>query len=158
MVSRQKAPAKFNEYREAQWSNNEVYSDGSKTNGRLGAAAVINFDLQIGKTTYHQLSKRLTDNSTIFAAGVTAITLALNCYRYIGPVHANVIIYSDSKPCLQAIECEDTENPFIRHIMNLLWLLSDKGTSVRFRWIQSHCGIDGNRRVYQLQKRRLTKT
>ena len=30
--------------------------------------------------------------------------------------------------CLQAIEGEDTENPFICHIMNLLWLLSDKGT------------------------------
>ena len=30
--------------------------------------------------------------------------------------------------CLQAIEGEDTENPFICHIMNLLWLLNDKGT------------------------------
>ena len=30
--------------------------------------------------------------------------------------------------CLQAIEGEDTENPFICHIMNLLWLLSDRGT------------------------------
>ena len=30
--------------------------------------------------------------------------------------------------CLQAIEGEDTENPFICLIMNLLWSLSDKGT------------------------------
>ena len=46
--------------------------------------------------------------------------------------------------CLQAIGGEDTENPFICHIKNLLWSLSDKGTRVRFCWIPSHCGIDGN--------------
>ena len=45
-----------------------------------------------------------------------------------GPVHHDVIVYTDSMSCLQAIEGEDTENPFISHIMNLLWLLNDKGT------------------------------
>ena len=57
--------------------------------------------------------------------------------------------------CLQAIEGEDTENPFICHIMNLLWLLNDKGTRIRFCWIPSHCGIDGNERVDQLAKETL---
>ena len=57
--------------------------------------------------------------------------------------------------CLQAIEGEDTENPFICHIMNLLWSLSDKGTCVRFCWVPSHCGIDGNERVDQLAKETL---
>ena len=57
--------------------------------------------------------------------------------------------------CLQAIEGEDTENPFICHIMNLLWLLSDKGTHIRFCWVPSHCGIDGNERVDQLAKETL---
>ena len=62
-----------------------------------------------------------------------------------GPVHHNVVVYSDSMSCLQ-----DTENPFICHIMNLLWSLSDKGTRVRFCWVPNHCGIDGNERVDQL--------
>ena len=57
--------------------------------------------------------------------------------------------------CLQAIEGEDTENPFICHIMNLLWLLSDKGRHVRFCWIPSHCGIEGNKRVDQLAEETL---
>ena len=57
--------------------------------------------------------------------------------------------------CLHAIEGEDTENHFICHIMNLLWLLSDKGTHVRFFWIPSHCGIEGNERVDQLAKETL---
>ena len=67
----------------------------------------------------------------------------------------NTWVYSDSMSCLQAIEGEGTENPFICHIMNLLWLLSDKGTRVRFCWVPSHCGIDGNERVDQLAKETL---
>ena len=58
----------------------------------------------------------------------------------------------DSMSCLQAIESEDTENPLICHIMNLLWALSDKGTHVRFCWVPSHCGIEGNEIVDQLAK------
>ena len=99
--------------------------------------------------------KRLPDNSTIFAAEATAITLALNYYQHMGPVHHDVIVYSDSMSCLQAIEGEDTENPFICHIMNLLLLLNDKGTHICFCWIPSHCGIDGNERVDQLAKETL---
>ena len=101
------------------------------------------------------MSKRLPDNSTIFAAEATAISLALNYYQHMGPVHHDVVVYSDSMSCLQAIEGEDTENPFNCHIMNLLWSLGDKGTCVHFCWVPSHCGIDGNERVDQLAKKTL---
>ena len=83
MISGQEAQAKFNEFREAQRSPDEVYNDGSKMNERVGAAAVINRHFQNGETTCRQLSKRLPDNSTIFAAEATAISLALNYYRAI---------------------------------------------------------------------------
>ena len=98
---------------------------------------------------------KLLDNSTIFAAEDTAITLALNYCQYMGPVNHDVVVYSDSMSCLQAIEGKYTENPFICHIMNLLWLLSDKGTRVRFWLIPSHCGIKRNERVDQLAKETL---
>ena len=133
----------------------KVYTDGSKMNERVGAAAVMNHHFQNGDTTCRQLSKILPDNSIIFAAEATANSLALNYYQHMGPVHHDVVVYSDSMSCLQAIEGEDTENPFICHIMNLLWSLSDKGTRVRFCWVPSHCGIDGNERVDQLAKETL---
>ena len=155
MISGQEAQSKFNEYREAKGSHDEVYTDGSKMNEKVGAAAVINRHFQNGETTCRQLSKRLRDNSTIFAAEATAISLALNYYQHMGPVHHDVVVYSDSMSSLQAIEGEDTENPFICHIMNLQWSLSDKGTRVCFCWIPSHCGIDGNERVDQLAKETL---
>ena len=100
MISREEAQAKFNEYHEAQGSHDEVNTDGSKINERVGAAAVINRHFQDGEATCRQLSKRLPDNSTIFAAEATAITLALNYYRHMGPVHHDVVVYSDSMSCL----------------------------------------------------------
>ena len=160
MISEQEAQAKFNEFRETQGSHDEVYTDGSKMNERVGAAAVINRHFQNGETTCRQLSKRLPDNSTIIAAEATAISLALNYYQYMGPVHHDVVVYSDSMSCLQAIEGEDTENPFICHIMNLPYhepalVIEWQGQCVRFCWVPSHCGIDGNERVDQLAKEAL---
>ena len=57
-----------------------------------------------------------------FAAEATAISLSLNYCQHMGPVHHDVVVYSDSMSCLQAIEGED-ENLFICQIMNLLWSL-----------------------------------
>ena len=79
-----------------------AFTDGSKMNERMGAAAVINRHFQNGETTCRHLTKSLPDN-TIFAAEATAITLALNYYQHIGPVHHDVIVYSDSMSCLQVI-------------------------------------------------------
>ena len=95
MISRPEAQAKFREYQETLGSHDEVFTDGSKMNERVGAAAVINRHFQNGETTCRHLTKRLPDNSTIFAAEATAITLALNYYQHMGPVHHDVIVYSD---------------------------------------------------------------
>ena len=152
MIYRQEAQAKFNEYCGTLGPHDEVYTDGSKINGRVGAAAVINRHFQNGEITCRCLSKRLPDKSTIFADEATAITLALDYYQHMEPVQHDVVVYSDSMSCLQAIEGEDIENPLICYIMNLLWLLSDKGTHVRFCCIPSHCGIEGNEKVDQSAK------
>ena len=127
----------------------------SKIDERVGEAAVIIRHFQNGETICHQLSKRLPNDSTIFADEATAITLALNYYRHMNPVQHDVLIYSDSMFCFQSIEDEDTHNPLICQIMNLLWALSDKGTRVRFCWVPSHCGIEGNEIVDQLAKETL---
>ena len=153
MTTREEAQAKFREYHNAQGAHDEVYTDESKIDERVGAAAVINRHFQKGETTCRQMSKRLPNNSTIVAAEATAITLTLNYYRHMDPVQHDVIIYSMF--CLQAIEGEDTDNPLICRIMNLLWALGDRGTRVSFCLVPSHCGIEGNEIVDQLAKETL---
>ena len=66
MIAREEARAKFHEYHSALGTHDEVYTDGSKIDERVGAAAVINRHFQNGETTCRQLSKRLPNNSTIF--------------------------------------------------------------------------------------------
>ena len=94
----------------------------------VGIATVIKIHFQNGDTTCHQLFKTLPDNSTIFLAEATAITLALNYYRHMVPVQHDVVVYSGLMSHLQTIGDEDTDYPFICHIMNLLCLLSNKHT------------------------------
>ena len=96
MISRQEAQANFYEFHKAQGSHDEVYTGGSKINEKVGAVAVITRHFQNGETTCRQLSNRLPDNSIIFAAEATAISLALNYYQHMGPVHHDVVVYSDS--------------------------------------------------------------
>ena len=127
------------------WLQNERHRAG-------GAAAVFNRHFQNGETIYRQLSKRLQDNSAISAAEATAIALALNYNWHTGPDYHDVVFYSNSMPCLLAIECEDTENHCICHIMNLLWLLRGNGTHARFCWIPNNLWNGGNERVDHLAK------
>ena len=58
MISREEAQAKFREYHDAKGPHDEVYTDGSKINERVGAAAVINRHFQNGETACRQLSKQ----------------------------------------------------------------------------------------------------
>ena len=129
MISRQEAQAKFSEYHEAQGSHDEVYTDGSKMN-ELGQ-----------RQSSTAISRMVRQPAAIFPKDCQTLGLRLQpsvYYQHMGPVHHDVVVYSDSMSCFQAIEGEDTENPLICHIMNLLWLLSDRGTHVRFCWIPSH--------------------
>ena len=153
-ISSSHAKAKFQEYQDEQGNHDEVYTDGSKINEKVGAAAVIKRLFQDGKTT-RNLSKRLPDGSSIFSAEATAIILALDYYNAMPAVRHDVVIYSDSLSCLQAIQGEDTEHPLLCRIMNLLWKLNDKGTHVKFCWIPSHCGIEGNEAADKLAKESL---
>ena len=48
MITREESQAKFREYRDAQGPHDEVYTDGSKIDERVGAAVVINRHFQNG--------------------------------------------------------------------------------------------------------------
>ena len=79
---------------------------------RLYPVNSVHLHFQNGVTTCRHLSKRLPDMSTGFAAEAKAISLALNYYQHIGPVHQDVVVSSDSMSSFQAIEGEYTKEPF----------------------------------------------
>ena len=87
---------------------------------------------------------------------ITALSslLVRDYYWHINPAHI-VVVYSDSRSCLQAIEGVDTKNTLMDYIINFLWVLGNKGTRVHFCWMLSHCDIGGNERVGQVAKEEL---
>ena len=154
MITRQEAQVKFNEYRQNSMITPWILHWWLQNERMIRGATIINCHFQSGETTCQQLSERLPDNSASFAAEATAITLAQSYYWHMGLIHHRVVVNFESMSCLQAIDSEDTENPFIRHIiyLKLLWLVIGKGICFCFCWIPSQCGIEGNERVDQLAK------
>ena len=98
-----------------------------------------------GETTCHQLSKILPDNSTIFAAEATAISLALNYYKHMDPVHHNVMVYFDSMSCLQA------GNWGWRHRESVLALTEMKCGPTSKRYPRPRCRPTGKCPLYRLK-------
>ena len=128
------------------------------TRHRVGVAAVINRHFQDGETTCRQLSKILPDNSTIFAAEATAISLALNYYRLMGPVYHDVVVYSDSMSCLQAMRMKTTRTLLfvISWTCSGYWVTrADMSVSARY---QATVALREMKKWTDLQKRPLIKT
>ena len=147
MITREEVRAKLHEYHDALGPHDEVYTDGPEINERVGAAAIINRHFQNGKTTCRYLSKGLPNNSTIVATEATAITPALDYYRYIDLGQHDVVDYYHSMSCLQAIEGEDTENSHMPY--------HEPPLGTELCWVPSHCSIEGNEIVDQLAKETL---
>ncbi len=108
-----------------------IYTDGSKDGTSVTSAAIIN---------NHTISRRLPDGTSVFSAEAKAIQLALqhvkNCNL------SNVIVFSDSLSCLQAIKNCQFKNPLILDILELHDSLTT--TEIIFCWLPGHVGIKGN--------------
>ena len=137
---------RFGEIRNDYENHSFVYTDGSKTEDRVAAAAVW---LQ------HIASLRLPSASSIFTAEAKAISLALDL---ISKHHLQkAVICSDSLSCLLAIDSFKVKQPSILQILNQYKRLETTGTEVLFCWIPSHLGIPGNTVVDREAKAALNK-
>ena len=109
-----------------------IYTDGSKTNEAVAAAAV-----RVDKSITETYNK----NVSIFTAEIRAIEIALNeintCQE------SKHIIFTDSKSALQAIQDIWTPNPLVRRVLELHNKLR-KTKDIIFCWVPSHAGIRGN--------------
>ena len=143
-----KAQARLNKYRDTQRSHNDVDTDGSKMNERLGqqqsSTAISRMLRQPNLPTPVQKTTRQQHHLCYWGYIHHTGTELLHASAHDPPVHHDGVVSSGSMSCFQAIQGADIVSHFISHNLNLLWLLSVKFTRVRFCWIPSHCGIDGN--------------
>ena len=123
-----------------------IYTDGSKTDEAVAAAAVCNGNV---------FSNRLPKTASIFSAEAKAILLALNFIEC--TFHNQFVIFSDSKSVLQAIQNLNWKNPLIYSILKKYDLLYNSNKRIVFFWIPSHIGIIGNEKADYAAKEALKK-
>ncbi|KAG1714478.1 hypothetical protein GQR58_001470 [Nymphon striatum] len=126
---------KFLEVSDSYHGYHHIYTDGSRQNDEVAAAAI---------STLTSLSSRLPDKSSIFSAESKALLLALDIVE--NSTYGRYIILSDSLSCLMALDNMKYSHPTICDILVKLHLLT-KSNHVIFGWLPSHVGISGNEKA-----------
>ena len=113
-----------------------VFTDGSKTEERVAAAAVST--KQINKP----FTCRLPDDSSIYTAELRAILLAFKHVYY--SKGKSFLILSGSLSSLQSILNLKYDHPILVQILELYREMTRDGREIVFIWVPGHVGIRGN--------------
>ena len=124
-----------------------VYTDGSKQD------SLASFGVHC---EYGNLSNRLTDDSSIFTAEIEAINQSLRYIKMSPRLNKKFVIFCDSKSVLESIENQDSSNPHMIKVLDILQELKRLNFTVKFCWIPSHVGIHGNESADRSAKLALT--
>ena len=131
----------FKEKVEEYSDHKHIYTDGSKIDEKVGAAATWE---------YGTIKTHLPDKCTIFSAEAVAL---INALKIAKASHLKqFIIFTDSLSCLQSIENEDINNQLILTFLEQYTLCTRKGKHIVLCWIPSHIGIPGNEKADKYAK------
>ena len=134
----------FDNIREEYPTHIAIYTDGSKEENRVAAAAVSRLGV---------MSRRIPGYSSIFTAEAYAIMMAL--VKIEDSEEKNFMIFSDSKSCLQALAHLKTDHPIVVQILDKLNDLKEANYDIRFCWVPGHVGLRGNELADRTAKRAL---
>ena len=141
--------ARFLEHMDRHRNVIEVFTDGSKTEEGVGAAAWI--------PRFNQVNTRaISQKFSIFAAELIAIICALQFISYRPNIAETFVIYSDSLSALQAVLRYNSKNPHVQEIQQWLYRLHSRKKEVSFCWSPGHVGIGGNEHVDKLAKQSIS--
>ena len=122
-----------------------IYTDGSKTDNRVAAAATSDgLSAQV----------RLPGNGSIFTAELQALKMSFNIVKNCHGDH--FIIFTDSSS-LQDLDGNNCDHPFIQDILKLFNYCCSVNKKVVLAWVPSHVGIKGNEKADQLAKHAFKK-
>ncbi|XP_073958603.1 uncharacterized protein [Choristoneura fumiferana] len=129
-----------------------IFTDGSKIEGKVGAALSI----WNGESETKTLKLALPSFCTVYQAELLALSRATGVI--LGQKAATFGIYSDSMAALLTIKNHGCLHPLAVEARSNLAALSRQGKVVRLFWIKAHVGLEGNERADGLAKEAALKS
>jgi ribonuclease HI len=126
----------------------DIYTDGSKTGGKVGAA----FTVFNNAGELHSKKLPMADYCSVFQAELFAIMKALDWVSSKTSDWKKVNLLSDSKSSVQALEDGAPNNPMVFSIQTASRKLKSRGIDCEFLWVRGHNGLLGNERADELAK------
>jgi ribonuclease HI len=127
----------------------EIYTDGSKIEGKVGAGAAIYVDQVLKRQCKYKLQNCCSNNQ----AEQIAILKSLEELTSLSDHNARTVaIYTDSKVTLASLRNNFIHSPLIEEIRNKVRQLMTQNWSIHFGWVKAHNGIEGNELADKLAK------
>jgi len=117
-------------------SYKRIYTDGSKDDAAVAAAAILNTSLGTS------VSERLHEKTSVYTAELKALVLALKLVKR--SKCRQFLICSDSLSALQSLKSVKLDHPYLLEVHQLLTQLINSGKEIVFVWVPGHVGIQGN--------------
>ena len=135
----------FDNIRDEHPSHIAIYTDGSKEDNKVAAAAVSRLGVS---------SRRIAGHSSIFTAEAHAIMMALA--KMEDSEEKDFFVFSDSKSCLQALAHLKTDHPIVVQILDKLNALKEENYDIHLCWVPGHVGLRGNELADRTAKKALS--
>ena len=127
----------------------EIYTDGSKSGGKVGAGAVTYVDQVLKKQCKYKLQNCCSNNQT----QQIAILKSLEELKYLSNHNTRtVVIYTDNKVTLASLRNSFIHSPLTEDTRNKVRQLTTQNWSIHFGWVKAHNGIEGNELADKLAK------
>lgn len=130
--------------------NIQIFTDGSKIQDKVGAAAILFKKEEEIQRIKAKLHKNCSNNQAEQIAILKALAALDNMDTKIEERFA--AIYTDSKITLDLLRNNSKHNSIIDEILNSIRRLKEQNWVIHFSWIKAHVGYTGNELADKLAK------